>query len=110
MRILFLHDAFPAQFGHLALELNRRHGWDCHFLVEALSNCPTPSREMLDRLDVRELSTLGRSIASKGRSPGRRSTGGSSSSARPFTKASEPAPTSSPTSSSPTAAGGPRPP
>lgn len=53
MRILFLHDAFPAQFGHLALELNRRHGWDCHFLVEALSSCPTPSPEMLERLDVR---------------------------------------------------------
>ena len=47
MRVLFLHDAFPAQFGHVALELTRRHGWECHFLVEAVSNCPAPSPEML---------------------------------------------------------------
>jgi glycosyltransferase involved in cell wall biosynthesis len=53
MRILFLHDAFPAQFGHVALELSRRHDWDCHFLVESVSTCPTPSKEMLERLDVR---------------------------------------------------------
>ena len=53
MRVLFLHDAFPAQFGHVALELTRRYGWDCHFLVEAISNCPTPSPEMIERLDVR---------------------------------------------------------
>ncbi len=53
MRVLFLHDAFPAQFGHVALELTRRYGWDCHFLVESISNCPTPSPEMLERLDVR---------------------------------------------------------
>jgi glycosyltransferase involved in cell wall biosynthesis len=54
VRVLFLHDAFPAQFGHVALELTRRAGWECHFLVEALSNCPTPSPEMIDRLDVRK--------------------------------------------------------
>ncbi len=54
MRVLFLHDAFPAQFGHVALELTRRHGWECHFLVEAVSNCPTPSPEMLQKLDVRK--------------------------------------------------------
>jgi glycosyltransferase involved in cell wall biosynthesis len=53
LRILFLHDAFPAQFGHLALELTRRHGWECHFLVESVSTCPSPSPEMLERLDVR---------------------------------------------------------
>ena len=52
MRVLFLHDAFPAQFGHVALELTRRAGWDCHFVVESISNCPTPSPEMLERLDV----------------------------------------------------------
>ena len=53
MRVLFLHDAFPAQFGHVALELTRRHGWECHFLVESMSNCPTPSPEMVEKLDVR---------------------------------------------------------
>ena len=54
MRVLFLHDAFPAQFGHVALELTRRAGWECHFLVEAVSNCPTPSPEMMERLDVQK--------------------------------------------------------
>lgn len=53
MRVLFLHDAFPAQFGHVALDLTRRHGWECHFLVEAISSCPAPSPEMLRDLDVR---------------------------------------------------------
>ena len=53
MRVLFLHDAFPAQFGHVALELTRRHGWDCHFVVDAISTCPAPSKEMVDGLDVR---------------------------------------------------------
>ncbi len=53
MRILFLHDAFPAQFGHVALELTQKHGWDCHFLVESVSTCPTPSPAMLEKLDVR---------------------------------------------------------
>jgi glycosyltransferase involved in cell wall biosynthesis len=53
LRVLFLHDAFPAQFGHVALELTRRHGWDCHFIVESVSTCPSPSPEMLERLDVR---------------------------------------------------------
>jgi len=53
VRVLFLHDAFPAQFGHVALDLTRRHGWECHFLVEAVSSCPAPSPEMLRDLDVR---------------------------------------------------------
>ena len=55
MQVLFLHDAFPAQFGHVALELARRHGWSCHFLVDSVSNCPSPSAEMLRALDVRRL-------------------------------------------------------
>jgi glycosyltransferase involved in cell wall biosynthesis len=53
VRVLFLHDAFPAQFGHVALELTRRYGWECHFLVESVSNCPAPSPEMLQALHVR---------------------------------------------------------
>jgi glycosyltransferase involved in cell wall biosynthesis len=53
MRVLFVHRAFPAQFGRLALELTRRYGWQCHFLVEHLSACPPPSPEMLAALDVR---------------------------------------------------------
>lgn len=55
MRILFVHDAFPAQFGHVALELDRRFGWTCHFLVEAASTCPPPTAAMLERLDVQPL-------------------------------------------------------
>ena len=51
--VLFVHRAFPAQLGRLALELTRRHGWRCHFLVEHLSHCPPPSAEMLEALDVR---------------------------------------------------------
>ncbi|MBV9123341.1 MAG: hypothetical protein JO112_08290, partial [Planctomycetes bacterium] len=47
MHVLFLHGAFPAQFGQLALELTRRYGWHCSFLVEDLSICPTPSPDML---------------------------------------------------------------
>ncbi len=52
MHVLFIHQAFPAQFGRLALELNRAHGWRCTFLVESLSTCPTPSAEMLERLEI----------------------------------------------------------
>jgi glycosyltransferase involved in cell wall biosynthesis len=52
VNILFIHDAFPAQFGRLALELSRRRGWHCRFLVQSLSSCPTPSREMLDALEI----------------------------------------------------------
>ena len=52
MNVLFIHDAFPAQFGRLGLELSRRHGWRCSFLVQSLSSCPTPSREMLETLEL----------------------------------------------------------
>ena len=55
MNVLFIHDAFPAQFGRLALELTRRHGWQCSFLVQSLSSCPTPSREMLETLELHKL-------------------------------------------------------
>ncbi len=53
MNILFIHDAFPAQFGRLALELKRGRGWNCRFLVQALSSCPTPTPEMLEELEIR---------------------------------------------------------
>jgi glycosyltransferase involved in cell wall biosynthesis len=55
MRVLFVHQAFPAQFGRLALELNGRHGWECRFLVQNLSSCPLPSKEMLDRLPIHRI-------------------------------------------------------
>jgi hypothetical protein len=55
VNVLFIHDAFPAQFGRLALELTRRHGWRCSFLVQSLSSCPTPSLEMLEMLDVQRV-------------------------------------------------------
>jgi glycosyltransferase involved in cell wall biosynthesis len=54
LRVLFVHRAFPAQFGRLALELTNRYGWRCHFLVGHLSHCPPPSAEMLAALDVRQ--------------------------------------------------------
>jgi glycosyltransferase involved in cell wall biosynthesis len=56
MHVLFLHQAFPAQFGQLGLELTRRYGWQCSFLVQSLSNCPTPSPEMLRDLTLHRLS------------------------------------------------------
>ncbi len=52
MNVLFIHDAFPAQFGRLALELTRQRGWHCRFLVQSLSSCPTPSAEMLKSLEL----------------------------------------------------------
>jgi glycosyltransferase involved in cell wall biosynthesis len=55
VHVLFIHDAFPAQFGRLGLELRRRHGWRCSFLVQSLSSCPTPSAEMLQSLELHQL-------------------------------------------------------
>lgn len=54
MHVLFLHDAFPAQFGRLGLELKRRYGWRCSFLVQSLSSCPTPTPEMLRELELHQ--------------------------------------------------------
>ena len=55
MHVLFVHRAFPAQFGRLGLELTRRYGWKCSFIVEHLSRCPSPSADMLASLDVQTL-------------------------------------------------------
>ncbi|HZW29515.1 MAG TPA: glycosyl transferase family 1, partial [Isosphaeraceae bacterium] len=55
MDVLFIHDAFPAQFGRLGLELTRRHGWKCRYLVQSLSSCPTPTREMLQALEIHKM-------------------------------------------------------
>lgn len=55
MHILFVHRAFPAQFGRLALELTRRYRWKCSFVIEHLSRCPEPSPEMLQHLDIHYL-------------------------------------------------------
>src|SRR5438067_13036382 len=55
MHILFVHRAFPAQFGQLALELTRRYGWKCSFLIDHLSRCPEPSPEMLAELTLHQI-------------------------------------------------------
>ena len=52
MHELFIHQAFPAQFGRLGLELHKRYGWKCSYLIENLSSCPTPTLEMLQRLEI----------------------------------------------------------
>jgi glycosyltransferase involved in cell wall biosynthesis len=52
MHVLFVHRALPAQFGRLAFELVRRHGWRCTFAFEHLSRCPSPSPAMLKSLDL----------------------------------------------------------
>jgi glycosyltransferase involved in cell wall biosynthesis len=55
MHVLFIHQAFPAQFGRLALELTRRYGWRCEFLIESLSRCPSPTPEMLATLPMQPI-------------------------------------------------------
>src|SRR5947209_8425617 len=55
MHVLFIHQAFPAQFGRTALELTQRHGWQCSFLIAHVSTCPAPAPEMLQRLQVMRL-------------------------------------------------------
>jgi glycosyltransferase involved in cell wall biosynthesis len=57
MHVLFIHQAFPAQFGRLALELTRRHGWKCRFLIHNLSSCPLPLPEMLQALELHRIPT-----------------------------------------------------
>ena len=55
MHVLFIHDAFPAQFGRLGLELTKRYDWRCSFLIQSLSSCPTPTAEMLQALEILQL-------------------------------------------------------
>lgn len=55
MNVLFIHDAFPAQFGRLGQELATRHGWKCQFLVQSLSSCPTPTNEMLRAVELHQM-------------------------------------------------------
>ncbi len=55
MNVLFIHDAFPAQFGRLGQELATRHGWKCQFLVQSLSSCPTPTQEMLRAVELHQM-------------------------------------------------------
>ena len=55
MHVLFIHDAFPAQFGRLGLELTKRYGWRCSYLIQSLSSCPTPTAEMLQALEILQL-------------------------------------------------------
>src|SRR2546425_12100678 len=55
MHVLFIHRAFPAQFGRLGLELTKRCGWKCSFLIEDPTHCPPPSGEMFERLDVHRI-------------------------------------------------------
>lgn len=52
MHVLFLHDAFPAQFGRVGLELRKRYGWRCSYLIQNYSSCPLPTAEMLQNLEI----------------------------------------------------------
>jgi glycosyltransferase involved in cell wall biosynthesis len=55
VHVLFVHRAFPAQFGRLALELTRRYGWKCSAVIEHLSRCPSPTPEMLQAVEIHTL-------------------------------------------------------
>ena len=81
MNVLFIHDAFPAQFGRLGQELATQHGWKCSFLVQSLSSCPTPTPEMLEAVELHQMPHDGRASRPATASPGRRSTGSTSTSA-----------------------------
>ncbi len=50
MNILFIHQAFPAQFGGLGLELKRRHGWNVAYIYEEMTTCPAPTPEILNEI------------------------------------------------------------
>jgi glycosyltransferase involved in cell wall biosynthesis len=52
MHVLFVHRAFPAQFGRVAMELAKRYGWKCACLFQHLSRCPSPTPEMFERLEL----------------------------------------------------------
>src|SRR4029077_21150634 len=66
VNVLFIHDAFPAQFGSLGLELTRRRGWRSSFLVQSLSSCPAPTPEMLETLDLHPVPLAAEHRASEG--------------------------------------------
>jgi glycosyltransferase involved in cell wall biosynthesis len=66
LNVLFIHDAFPAQFGRLGLELARQHGWKCSFLVQSLSSCPTPTPDMLKTLELHQMPLAAEHRSSEG--------------------------------------------
>ena len=35
MHVLYVHQNFPAQFGHIAHHLVQKHGWRCTFVSES---------------------------------------------------------------------------
>ena len=103
MNVLFIHDAFPAQFGRLGLELTRRHGWRCSFLVQSLSSCPTPTPEMLRTLELHQMPLTAEHNSSDG-IPWPQIYGQYLEQCRRSTTRSRPSRSSAPTWSSPTAA------
>src|SRR5262245_49933774 len=58
MHVLFLHQSFPGQFGRFALEMKRRHGWRCSFLVEAEGTCPAPTAEERAELPLHRIAPV----------------------------------------------------
>lgn len=65
VHVLFVHRAFPSQFGQLAVELNRRYGWRCTMLTEEVGSCPSPTPEMWERIEVVPIAAEGRSSATR---------------------------------------------
>lgn len=55
MNILFIHDVFPGQFGHIGLELKKRYNWKCDFMFNSFSNLPYPTDEMIKAFNLYQL-------------------------------------------------------
>ena len=70
MHVLFIHEAFPAQFGRLALELAQgRTAGGAASSIEDLSSCPTPTPEMLQKLEIAPARHPRRPTATTARTP-----------------------------------------
>lgn len=50
MHVLFVHQNFPAQFGHLAAELVRNDGWQATFVSQTAPPAGTPRTGGIDRV------------------------------------------------------------
>jgi len=53
MQVLFVHQSFPAQFGHIAQRLRRDLGWPCWIVSQGPFDPAIPSIEGVDRVEYK---------------------------------------------------------